>query len=85
MPRVVDPFRFVQIAEAAWMKQRHLQAIDYLREEANGKAVDKSSDMSSFGIVLMEIAAARFTTRDHRRGASRSVRPVVMDSPWYLA
>src|SRR5260370_19092895 len=33
MPRVLDPFRFVLIAVAGWMNQRHLQMIDYLREE----------------------------------------------------
>jgi putative transposase len=33
MPRVLDPFRFVLIALAGWMNQRHLQTIDYLREE----------------------------------------------------
>src|SRR5713226_6070948 len=33
MPRVLDPFRFVLIAVAGWMNQRHLQSIDYLREE----------------------------------------------------
>src|SRR6202158_2804690 len=33
MPRVLDPFRFVLIAAAGWMNQRHLQIIDYLREE----------------------------------------------------
>jgi hypothetical protein len=33
MPRVVDPFRFVLMAVAGWMNQRHLQMIDYLREE----------------------------------------------------
>jgi putative transposase len=33
MPRVLDPFRFVLISVAGWMSQRHLQAIDYLREE----------------------------------------------------
>ena len=33
MPKVLDPFRFVLIAVAGWMKQRQLQAIDYLREE----------------------------------------------------
>ena len=33
MPRVLDPFRFVLIAVAGWMNQRHLQTIDYLREE----------------------------------------------------
>ena len=31
--RVLDPFRFVLIAVAGWMNQRHLQMIDYLREE----------------------------------------------------
>jgi hypothetical protein len=33
MLRVLDPFRFVVIAAAGWMKQRQLQIIDYLREE----------------------------------------------------
>ena len=33
MPRVLDPFRFALISVAGWMSQRHLQAIDYLREE----------------------------------------------------
>src|SRR5579863_6165687 len=33
MPRVLAPFRFVLIAVAGWMNQRHLQIIDYLREE----------------------------------------------------
>src|ERR1019366_7511769 len=33
MPSVLDPFRFVLIAVAGWMNQRHLQTIDYLREE----------------------------------------------------
>ena len=33
MPRVLDPFRFVLIAVAGWMNQRHLQITDYLREE----------------------------------------------------
>jgi putative transposase len=33
MPRVLDPFRFVLISVAGWMNQRHLQTIDYLREE----------------------------------------------------
>src|SRR5579871_4824658 len=33
MPRVLDPFRFVLIAVAAWMNQRQLPMIDYLREE----------------------------------------------------
>ncbi len=31
--RVLDPFRFVLVAVAGWMNQRHLQTIDYLREE----------------------------------------------------
>ena len=30
---LLDPFRFVSVAVAAWMNQRHLQAIEYLREE----------------------------------------------------
>jgi hypothetical protein len=33
MPRFLDPLRFVLISVAGWMSQRHLQAIDYLREE----------------------------------------------------
>jgi transposase InsO family protein len=33
MPRVLDPFRFVLIAVAGWMNQRHLHIIAYLREE----------------------------------------------------
>lgn len=33
MPNVSDPFRFVLIAAARRMNKRHLQAIDYLREE----------------------------------------------------
>jgi putative transposase len=33
MPRILDPFRFVLIAVAGCMNQRHLQTIDYLREE----------------------------------------------------
>jgi hypothetical protein len=33
MPSVLDPFRFALIAVAGWMNQRHLQTIDYLREE----------------------------------------------------
>jgi hypothetical protein len=33
MTSVLDPFRFVPIAVAGWMNQRHLQMIDYLREE----------------------------------------------------
>ena len=33
MPRVLDPFRFVLIAVAGCMNQRHLHVIDYLREE----------------------------------------------------
>ena len=33
MCRVLDPFRFVLVAVAGWMNQRHLQTIDYLREE----------------------------------------------------
>jgi hypothetical protein len=33
MPRVLYPFRIVLISVAGWMTQRHLQAIDYLREE----------------------------------------------------
>ena len=33
MSGVLDPFRFVLIAVAAWMNQRQLQVIDYLREE----------------------------------------------------
>jgi len=33
MVRVLDPFRFVLMALSGWMNQRHLQIIDYLREE----------------------------------------------------
>src|SRR5260370_37981936 len=33
IPRVLDPFRFVLMVVAEWMNQRHLQMIDYLREE----------------------------------------------------
>src|SRR5512140_3571902 len=33
MPRALDAFRFVLIAVAGWMNQRHLHTIDYLREE----------------------------------------------------
>jgi hypothetical protein len=33
MPKVLDPFLFVLIAVVGWMNQRHLQMIDYLREE----------------------------------------------------
>jgi hypothetical protein len=33
MPWVLDPFRFLLIATAGWMSQRHLQMIDYPREE----------------------------------------------------
>lgn len=33
MPRVLDPFQFVVIAVAGWMKQRQQQTIEYLREE----------------------------------------------------
>jgi hypothetical protein len=33
MSRVLDPFRFVLIAVAAWMNERQLQVIDYLREQ----------------------------------------------------
>ncbi len=33
MSRLLDPFHFVLIAVAGWMNQRHLDAIDYLREE----------------------------------------------------
>ena len=33
MPWALDPFRFLLIATAGWMNQRHLQMIDYLREE----------------------------------------------------
>jgi len=33
MPSFLDPFRFILMAVAGWMNQRHLQAIDYLREE----------------------------------------------------
>ena len=33
MPRFLDPFRLVLIAVAGWMNQRHIQTIEYLREE----------------------------------------------------
>ena len=33
MPRFLDPLRLMLISVAGWMSQRHLQAIDYLREE----------------------------------------------------
>ena len=33
MPRVLDPFRFLLIAVAGWMKHHQLQRIEYLREE----------------------------------------------------
>ncbi len=33
MSRLLDPFHFVVITVAGWMNQRHLDAIDYLREE----------------------------------------------------
>lgn len=33
MPEILDPFRFVLIAVAGWMNQKHQHAIDYLREE----------------------------------------------------
>ena len=33
MPRMLDPFQFLLVAIAAWMNQRQLQVIDYLREE----------------------------------------------------
>ena len=33
MLQVLDPFRFVLIAEAGWMNQWEYQMIDYLREE----------------------------------------------------
>jgi hypothetical protein len=33
MPWALDAFRFLLIATAGWMNQRHLQMIDYLREE----------------------------------------------------
>jgi hypothetical protein len=33
MPRFLDPFRFVLIAVAGWMNQRHVHTIEYLREE----------------------------------------------------
>ena len=33
MARLLDPFRFLLLSLAGWMNQRHLQAIDYLREE----------------------------------------------------
>src|SRR5947199_4005190 len=33
MSRMLDPFQFLLIAIAGWMNQRHLQMIEYLREE----------------------------------------------------
>ena len=33
MARLLDPFRFLLLSLAGWMSQRHLQAIDYLREQ----------------------------------------------------
>jgi hypothetical protein len=33
MAKFLDPFRLVLTSLAGWMNQRHLQAIDYLREE----------------------------------------------------
>ena len=33
MSTFLDPFRFLLTSLAGWMNQRHLQAIDYLREE----------------------------------------------------
>jgi len=33
MLKLIDPFRFVLIALSGWMNQRHVQMIDYLREE----------------------------------------------------
>ena len=33
MSRLLDPFHFVVMAVAGWTNQRHLDAIDYLREE----------------------------------------------------
>ena len=33
MTKGLDPFRFVLIAVAGWMKQQQQDAIDYLREE----------------------------------------------------
>ena len=33
MSRLLDPFQFILITVAGWMNQRHLDAIDYLREE----------------------------------------------------
>src|SRR5579872_1599923 len=33
MLKAFDPFRFILVALAGWMNQRHIQMIDYLREE----------------------------------------------------
>jgi transposase InsO family protein len=33
MAKLLDPFRFLLVSLAGWMNQRHIQAIDYLREE----------------------------------------------------
>jgi hypothetical protein len=33
MAKLLDPFRLLLTSLAGWMNQRHLQAIDYLREE----------------------------------------------------
>ena len=33
MLKLIDPFRFVLVALSGWMNQRHVQMIDYLREE----------------------------------------------------
>ena len=33
MLKIIDPFRFVLLALSGWMNQRHVQMIDYLREE----------------------------------------------------
>jgi hypothetical protein len=33
MLKAFDPFRFVLVALSGWMNQRHLQMIEYLREE----------------------------------------------------
>ena len=33
MLKAFDPFRFILVALSGWMNQRHVQMIDYLREE----------------------------------------------------
>ena len=53
MPRVLDPFRFVLISVAGWMSQRHLQAIDYLREENR--------------VLREQLGGRRLRLNDHQR------------------